>query len=139
MATSKGFAQFAKRISFRAKEVADNAEKAVRRAAIAADEVLVLSTPVDTGRARANWIPSVGKPILAELQSTDKSGNETMAKAHAVVAGWTRLLGPIYYANSLPYIQRLDEGYSAQAPNGMTTGAITAARAQLQAAKLLGP
>lgn len=137
MARSKGFQQFAKRMGFLAEKVGANSEKAVRKAAIAADTTVVMTTPVDTGRARANWFATVGLPANLQLDNTDPSGATAMSQAQAVIAGWKRGQGSIFITNSLPYIVPLEEGSSAQAPNGMTQAAIQAARAELVGYRLL--
>jgi hypothetical protein len=138
MATSRNPEQFAKRMGYRAEQVIANAERAVKRAAVAADTTAVLKTPVDTGRARANWVASVSTADTSgPYETEDKAGGSTIARNQATIKGWKRKQGAIYLTNSLPYIQRLDDGYSAQAPNGMSKAAIQAAQAQLTNFKLL--
>jgi hypothetical protein len=79
---------------------------------------IVLKTPVDEGRARSNWQPSIGSPATGTFDTLDKDGNATIAKAKAILA--TANAGDtIYLSNNLPYIRRLEEGYSQQAPAGM--------------------
>lgn len=128
-------------MGFRGKQVAKNTEKAVRRAGIAADTTAVLATPVDTGRARANWVASIGSPVFVEKgkkgDEFDKSGGSALAQAKGIISGWKLRAGPIFLTNSLPYIVELDAGSSAQAPNGMSAQAIVAARAELKKARLL--
>lgn len=138
MATSRSFGEFARRLQIRGDEIVQNTERAVRAAAIAADRAIVLSTPVDTGRARANWIASVGAPEELITGQLDPSGADAMAQAQSVIERWQLGRGPIFLSNSLPYIQRLDDGYSQQAPTGMTRFGIDAARSVLQRARLLG-
>ncbi len=137
MATSRGFAQFSRRMAFLSKKFGKNTEKAIKRAAIAADDTVVTMTPVDTGRARANWIVSFRKPSTAKLKGTDKSGSGTQAKGLAVINRWTVVAGPIFITNNLPYIVSLDEGSSRKAPEGMSAAAIQAARRQFGNVKLL--
>jgi hypothetical protein len=122
----------------RAGEVLRGTAETVRRAAIAADQTVVLATPVDTGRARANWITSIGSPVLRATEGTDPSGASTISEGRQVIGSWKVGAGPIYIANSVPYIIPLDEGSSAQAPNGMSGLAVQAARSQLVRAKILG-
>jgi len=79
---------------------------------------LMDKTPVDTGRARGNWNASIGEPDFTTSETT--SAAATIAKASAVVRGFELSEGASFYvSNGLPYIERLEEGYSAQAPNGM--------------------
>lgn len=78
---------------------------------------IIKRTPVDTGRARANWMLSLGNPDLATTESTDKTGQTTLASGLSQVAKYTD--GSIWITNNLPYIKRLENGWSKQAPNGM--------------------
>lgn len=76
----------------------------------------VLSTPVDTGRLRGNWLVSQGSPITAELARFDKSGSIVQGEIVQSVGG----VGTVnYLANNLPYAERIEFGWSNQAPSGM--------------------
>ena len=135
MAVSRGFGQFNRRMQKIGAAVVANTEATVRRAALIADQVVVTATPVDTGRARANWITSIGAPVFQqkpEPGSPSDGPRQSLAQGTGVIASWRVGAGPIYITNSLDYIKRLDEGYSAQAPNGMTAQAIAAASAFLR-------
>ena len=138
MATSRSFGEFAQRINLRAKEFAANAETAVRRAALAADTEAVLRTPVDTGRAKGNWIVAVGAPNLSpKAVGGPQAANAALEQARAAISGWKLGHGTIYITNNLAYIVPLDNGWSAQAPAGMSQFAVQAARAELKKARLL--
>jgi hypothetical protein len=127
-----------------------NTLKIVKRAAIAADQTAVLKTPVDTGRARANWIVTVGAPgagtpadALGPKGGKGKRGvkgqaaNEALEKGRIKIAEYKLGRGGIFITNNVAYIVALDAGSSAQAPQGMTADAIRAAQKQLGAARLL--
>lgn len=76
---------------------------------------VVLRSPVDTGRFRANWNISVGAPNYLTTNSTEESrGAAEAAKALTLPVG-----GVVYLSNGLPYAQRLEYGWSQQAPAGM--------------------
>jgi hypothetical protein len=75
-------------------------------------------TPVDTGRARANWQPSLGTPATGTIEFTDKDGSATIANMQSVLLS-INVGDVIFLTNNLPYIRRLEEGYSQQAPAGM--------------------
>lgn len=76
----------------------------------------VLSTPVDTGRLRGNWLVSQGSPITAELARFDKSGSIVQGEIVQSVGG----VGTVnYLVNNLPYAERIEFGWSNQAPSGM--------------------
>ena len=53
---------FAKRLRQLSRDIEARAEERVRAAALAVAETLVRATPVDTGRARANWLTSLEAP-----------------------------------------------------------------------------
>ena len=86
-------------------------------------------TPVDTGWARANWIPQIGapreKPAGTRTQAEAGSLPGDSAQGVATVVGSYRLSkGPIYITNNVPYILALDAGHSKQAPRGFVRRAI---------------
>ena len=89
-----------------------------RRVAFEVGNGVVLKTPVDTGRARANWIPCVGSIPKGIVALTDKTGGGARSAMQSAVKefGSGKI---IYFANNLPYIQRLEDGWSKQAPAGM--------------------
>ena len=99
-----------------------------RKIALDAFAEVIQKTPVDTGRARGNWQTAVNAVPTGTLESLDPSGAMAIAGVHAGVAGFK--VGDIaYLANNLPYIMRLEEGYSKQAPSGMVR--LTAQRFQV--------
>lgn len=70
------------------------------------------------GRSRANW--QYGNNIMPSgiIDSVDPTGGQTIAKITAGVS--TSPTASVHWlANSLPYIKRLEDGYSKQAPAGM--------------------
>ena len=141
MAKSTSFGQFRQRMAFLGKTVVGNSERAVKRAAIAADNALVNETPFDTGRARGNWFVSIGAPDIRTEDTSDlgPAANAQMAltQGEQTIEGWKIRLGPIFISNSLPYILALDSGSSRQAPAGMSQAGIEAARQELAKARLL--
>lgn len=109
----------------------------MRRAAVAADTALILTTPVDTGRARGNWNVAVGH-IDSGVRLLDfPDPSAAQSEAQAAIAPWRLGDGAIFIANSLPYIMPLENGSSAQAPNGMVQHAMLAARQQVNSGRLL--
>jgi len=91
---------------------------AVRKIALELFQRIILKTPVDTGRARANWQVAIGALPNGTLQLDDKSGQATISAATAKTAG-VEAGDVIYLVNNLPYIETLEEGRSTQAPAGM--------------------
>lgn len=103
------------------KKVIGTLEKAVRQCAVIVDQTLVATTPVDTGRARANWLPSLNVP------RTDKKEPGQPESVDSVLGSY-KISDTIYITNNLPYIQRLNDGYSIKAPAGFVESAIERGR-----------
>ena len=99
-----------------------------RAFALRAFRNIVLSTPVDEGRARGNWQLSISTPINSQTEDFDRSGGATINKGVSVIRAAIRAKYPvIWITNNLPYIQRLNEGHSQQAPIKFVETAITRA------------
>lgn len=86
------------------------------------------STPVDTGHARVNWVPSVGSPNRVEAQ------DPLLAQMGAADVMTFKLgQGLLYVTNVVPYIRRLNEGSSTQAPALFVESAVKRAIATIRA------
>jgi len=121
------FRDFEKRIRKRANLVGKNATKGVRAVAIAVDNQVTFSTPVDTGRARANWIASINRPsnvINREPLAGPASAGPAVAEALQVIKSFKESDDAIYISNSVSYINELNDGSSAQAPRNFVQKAI---------------
>lgn len=78
---------------------------------------VILKTPRDTGRAQSNWFPSVGSPATDTTENTVSTAGGVIARN---LPSLDQAYGNIWYlSNNLPYIERLEYGYSRQAPSGM--------------------
>lgn len=129
---------FAKRMGLIASRVPRRADEIVRRAALAASSAVIIATPVDTGRARANWQVGIDKPVVTTRETMGVSPAPAIAEAQARVKGYDgNVHSAIYLTNNLPYIGRLNEGYSAQAPAGFVQAAIKMAIKSVQGARLI--
>lgn len=118
---------FSKRMDKQAKGIPINATKIQKRAFLAVDAAVVSATPVDTGRARSNWLPSVGLPAGGKRVaftpgtkgSTGQANTEAaIAAAVAITAGF-KGGASLFVTNNLDYIRDLNAGKSTQAPNGL--------------------
>ncbi len=118
-----------------------NIEKFIQKTNIEADKVVrkvcfdlmsgvVLKTPVDTGRARANWQASIDTPATGTISFDGDAGSNTQTPAPSAssAAAIGKALGAVnkatgrvfWLVNNLPYISRLEYGaWSKQAPHGM--------------------
>ena len=130
--------EFNRRIGKLAANVPKNADKTVRKVAMAIDRTVVIATPVDTGRARANWLANLDAPIETATEATDKTGSKAISQAAGVVAAYDGDVNTaIHITNNLPYIVRLNEGSSYQAPANFVQIAVRRASAVVKGAKLL--
>ncbi|MDH4581375.1 HK97 gp10 family phage protein [Pseudomonas sp. BN415] len=97
--------------------IIDAHNKITRAATIDFFSGTIKDTPVDTGRARGNWVTSVDNPAQGEIDRDDKAGSAAIAE---VVAKTPEGAGQeTFMSNSLPYIEELEYGHSQQAPSGM--------------------
>ena len=107
-------------------------ELAKRRTLIALDthKNIVLRTPVDTGHARRNWVISyntepsgtVGKAGGDSLSDAEAStvANTAISKGYQdLLPGAKEPFTKVIISNNLPYIGKLENGSSKQAPQGM--------------------
>jgi hypothetical protein len=130
--------KFAKRMSALGQRIEDNSERLVRKVALAVDSTVVLSTPVDTGRARANWQVEISRPAQGTREAFDRSGQATIDEGRAKISGYkggTRDAA-IHITNNLPYIGKLNEGHSAQAPAGFVEKAVMIGVSAVRGAKV---
>lgn len=136
---------FSRRMSIRGDNVATNSDRLVRKVALKVDQAVVVGTPVDTGRARSNWIASLGTPARSQIEpyapgetgSTGaKNAKAALDQAKAVVANY-RHGQSVYISNNLPYIGELNDGSSSQAPANFVEEAVHLATESVREAKLL--
>jgi len=79
---------------------------------------VVPRTPVDTGHARRNWQANYGAPSGQELPGVDQAGQNTIQSGVARIKSGEKRNAflPLIIENNVPYIGRLNEGSSRQAP-----------------------
>ncbi len=99
------------------RKIKETHNKIVRTATIDLFSGVIRDTPVDTGRARGNWITQVGLPAQEEIERDDPDGSLAIAE---VISETPELAGrEVFLSNSLPYIEGLENGRSMQSPAGM--------------------
>jgi|LWDU01.1.fsa_nt_gi hypothetical protein len=82
---------------------------------------IIQKTPVDTGRARANWNISAETPDYSTTKSTQPDLDLNLDVGD---------FPNVYISNGLDYVADLEDGKSwRQAPAGIITPALAAARA----------
>ena len=78
---------------------------------------VVVETPIDTSAARQNWRVGVDSVnTLVDENETDGSGQGAIRKGLAIIQAGGGLGKVVYISNSLRYIERLNNGWSMQAP-----------------------
>lgn len=101
-----------------------------KKVALKAYSSIVKKTPVDTGRARGNWLIGINQDRTETVETENKSGSVAGAKKQIDSAKGDET---IYISNNLPYISKLEYGgytdkpetektiggFSKQAPMGM--------------------
>lgn len=115
-----------------AKTIPVNVRRNLKQTVLVIDQALVVSTPVDTGRARSNWIVGSGPSTAAiDAYFPGVDGATAQANVDAAIKQAQAFLDSndisvIYISNNLDYIQYLNEGSSAQAPAGFIEAAVQA-------------
>ena len=109
---------FALQVGAWADKARNNAEVVTRKVVMEIVTRVVQRTPVDTGRARANWQTTFGAPGVAVLDQADKTGAGAIGRG-VNVAGRFPMGATVWISNALPYAAKLEYGWSKQAPAGM--------------------
>lgn len=127
-------------------QVVNNVNRAKVETAKAVARSVIEATPVDTGRARSNWLPKIGSPpshtrmphAPGEHLGRGETANQQAAVARADAVFTAAKPGqPLYLKNNLKYIARLNEGYSKQSPAGFVGIAVIEALSSLRTVKIL--
>jgi len=92
---------------------------------------LVRATPVDTSQAISNWQVTLGvasshivPAIVKGRQGSTFEVSADQALEFAIAVAKTAKPGQsVWISNKLPYIRRLNDGYSSQAPAGFVEAA----------------
>lgn len=105
---------FDKQIEAFAKKSNISIDRAIRGTSIKLFSAIILASPVDTGRFRANWQASNERPASGEVNGFADPVNKV-----ATYINGAPFANEFTLANNLPYAYRLEFGYSDQAPQGM--------------------
>lgn len=104
---------------------------------------VAMRTPIDTGTARSNWRTRVGSPTALIYRpyrpyvsrtrggtggQMGETGNvrPVYEQAAAAVSRRSSADVPVYITNNLPYIGKLNSGYSRMAPSDFTRAGVQA-------------
>jgi hypothetical protein len=129
-------ADLANRMQTLAERVPLSGNRVAVQVATALEQQLVVETPVDTSKALSNWQVATGEqpqapipPYFAGLQGSTRASSAEAAINAANAALRAKKPGSsVWVSNLLPYIQRLNQGWSKQAPAGYVDAAIIKAQ-----------
>lgn len=107
-------------------------EQVIVRLSVNTTAELIEETPVDTGWARANWVPSIGAAFegnAGELNEEERRAavagqTGSQETSTAALLGYQIRRGQVFISNNVPYILALNDGSSAQAPSGFVQASI---------------
>lgn len=97
------------------REIKNNLDSFYRSLALSAGNSLIMLSPVDTGRFRANWNFAIGADDKSTNISNDKTGTLAVGRLRAKVRV-SKIGDVLYMSNNLPYAYRLETGWSEQRP-----------------------
>ncbi|MEX0906247.1 MAG: HK97 gp10 family phage protein [Balneolaceae bacterium] len=97
-------------------KVNDRMDVVVKKTMLEIHMGVVMTTPVDTGRARANW--NVGLNNVDASVSPPGNLQQVLNRASALISK-IKAGDVIYISNNVEYIEALEDGHSKQHPNGM--------------------
>ena len=78
---------------------------------------VIVRSPVSTGAYRNNHRVSVGN--VDNSFDVNDTGNDALSKGIRTIQAGGGLGKIVYISNSLPYAEKLENGYSQQAPQGV--------------------
>ena len=136
-----------KQLAARMNRAADNLESVGKQVRDSTANFLVKTlierTPVDTSRALSNWRVTTGAimPYIPPLSAGQGGSTQAASAAMAISAAAAAIQAAspsqvLVIFNSVPYIRRLNDGYSAQAPAGFVEAAILLARIHARTVKI---
>ena len=79
---------------------------------------VIAKTPVDSGRLKGSWLPSIGTMLSGDPNTPDASGAVSVARVKATALE-AKAGDIVYMISNLPYSRRIEYGHSKQAPAGM--------------------
>ena len=110
-----------------ARELEGTVESAVKRVVFDVEANLIETTPVDTGFARASWVPSRTEPFEGQIGPSGEADSTAQRRGERRVLSYKLRHGAAFVSNNAPYIVLLNQGHSRQAAPGFVQRAIAKA------------
>lgn len=130
---------YADRFDVLATRIEKNTAQLVRDTIVEVGTTVIRRTPILSGKARRNWISQIGDmpSRVLDAPSTPVMGEtESILGVYQMAAAYKS--GNIaHITNNLPYISRLNDGYSKQAPSMFVETAIQAAVRRINRTRIL--
>ena len=101
-----------------------NPEAVMRSVSLKLFSAIIKSSPVNTGRFRGNWQTTGATPATGLIAGVDVTGAKAVNSAATYITNspnWNEFT----LTNNLPYAQRLEYGWSKQAPLGIVGRNVT--------------
>ncbi len=111
--------------------------KLVRTYALEGFGRIIQSTPVDKGFARNSWHADIDKEPTSFRESSDKSGREAMSSVRSAANSFSDRNSEIYLTSNAPYMRKLNDGHSEQAPSNFIPLAMQSAASAIKNFKLM--
>jgi len=102
---------FSKQLSSAVTQNSKTLNQAWKKSVVGAFTQYIITTPVDTGAARGSYVVS---------QTVSQESPNSTTPTRVTLQQIPDIGGAVSIYSTLPYMERLDTGWSQQAPNGMT-------------------
>ena len=103
---------FKKQLTFATNQMVQSIDKTWKKSVVGAFTQYVITTPVDTGSARGSYVVS---------QTVSQESPDSTTPTRVTLQQIPDIGGAVSIYSTLPYMERLDDGWSKQAPAGMTS------------------
>lgn len=97
-------------------DIEDEVSRVGRKIGVNIDRRLVNETPRDTGSAKSSWLVSIGQPNNSVVNTEEGAAIPAALEQGSRTASRYESGDTMYIQNNQPYINRLNEGSSEQAP-----------------------
>lgn len=102
-------------------DLEDHVSAVSKKLMIDIDRRVILETPVDTASAKRSWVAGVNRSPTEVFDLPDGSNinaaeSQAIQQAESTISR-AKAFDTIYVVNNQPYIERLNDGWSNQAPS----------------------